>query len=444
MAKLIYMDGGTNHEFALDPGRAAYTVGRNPMCDLRINNPSISRKHAEIRLEAATGRYSVYDLNSSNGTYLNGKREQQAELRPGDEVMCGEFKLFFHTDDNAVANEAIAAGPPKPPSGPPGRSKTLAAKPGDVLTSSSEMRSIEDLRQAINSDATMRASADLFNDAFSSESTEMQRVEESASSEKPTVTPAPDDGNAETVRELKAAKAELKSLRMALQNESGRAAEASQEKAKFAKEIQRLKGDLASAQGTGTDLEDAAASASTRVEELQAQLGKRDARIAELEKASGGGRGAEVAKMKADLAAAKQQALSAKADAAKAAGERDKAKAEAAKGRSAADTKRLKANLRKRGADLDEAKAEIARKDAKIKELEAEAKKLRTAAGELEIARSQIEELQAGGGASSDLDALTAKISAMKAAFKDLSAELQGLVQTNRELAQELSATQNA
>jgi pSer/pThr/pTyr-binding forkhead associated (FHA) protein len=111
VARLIYTDGGTEHEFALDPGRAAYTVGRNPMCDLSINNPSISRKHAEIRLDAVTGKYSVYDLNSSNGTYVNGKRGQQGELSEGDEVMCGEFKLFFHTNEGSGRRSSPPGGP---------------------------------------------------------------------------------------------------------------------------------------------------------------------------------------------------------------------------------------------------------------------------------------------------------------------------------------------
>lgn len=102
MAKLVYTDQGEELEFILDTGRASITIGRNPMCDLRINNPSISRKHAEIRVDAATGAFSIYDLNSSNGTYVNGKRESSAPLGHGDELLCGEFKLLFYTEDAAA------------------------------------------------------------------------------------------------------------------------------------------------------------------------------------------------------------------------------------------------------------------------------------------------------------------------------------------------------
>ncbi|MCB9534194.1 MAG: FHA domain-containing protein [Myxococcales bacterium] len=94
MAKLVYTEGGTQHEFVLEAGRSAFTIGRNPMCDLRINNPSISRKHAEIRVDAG-GAYSIFDLNSSNGTYVNGRREQQADLKDGDELLIGEFEVLF-------------------------------------------------------------------------------------------------------------------------------------------------------------------------------------------------------------------------------------------------------------------------------------------------------------------------------------------------------------
>ena len=421
MAKLIYSDGGTDLEFALDPGRAAYTVGRNPMCDLRINNPSISRKHAEIRLDAVTGKYSVYDLNSSNGTYVNGKREQQGELGDGDEVMCGEFKLFFHTGDGPLRRPSPSGAPPPPPPPPPPRhSKTLAAKPGDLFAASGDMKAIQQLSSS-NSEQTMKVSAEIFQDTFSPESEEIAAPVPAA---QPNESVAPGSSDAE--RELKAAKAELKSLRMALQNETGRAAEASQEKAKLAKEVQRLQDDLATANAPTED------DSAGRVGELEAELEKRDAQIAELEKA-----GAEIEQLKGELAAANKKALAAKADAAKAAGSRDKAKAEAQRGDDG-EAKRLKADLRKRGAELDTVKAELAKRESEIETLKSEVQRMRSLEGELEVARSQIEELQTGAS-TGDLDALQAKNAAMKEAFKDLSSELKDLVSSNRELATELS-----
>ena len=166
MAKLVYSDGGSDQEFALDPGRAAYTVGRNPMCDLRINDPSISRKHAEVRLDAASGAYSVYDLNSSNGTYVNGERHQQHELTDGDEIMCGEFKILFSTGDGPARPPSSSGGRPPPPRPPAHRhSKTLAAKPGDLTSGSAGANDLQQLTSP-NSEATMKVSSELLEEAM--------------------------------------------------------------------------------------------------------------------------------------------------------------------------------------------------------------------------------------------------------------------------------------
>jgi predicted component of type VI protein secretion system len=128
VAKLIYSDQGEELEFILDGSRSSYTIGRNPMCDLRINNPSISRKHAELRLDAGTGRYAIYDLNSSNGTYVNGKRESSAVLTPGDELLCGEFKIRFLDADASGAGGRSSAHAPAIPD-------TFDASPVDLSPS---------------------------------------------------------------------------------------------------------------------------------------------------------------------------------------------------------------------------------------------------------------------------------------------------------------------
>jgi predicted component of type VI protein secretion system len=95
VAKLTYTDGGVEREFVLDVGRASYSIGRNPMCDLRVNNPSMSRKHAEIRLDAASGTFTLVDLASSNGTFVNGAKVASVPLSDGDRIICGEFPLVF-------------------------------------------------------------------------------------------------------------------------------------------------------------------------------------------------------------------------------------------------------------------------------------------------------------------------------------------------------------
>ena len=69
-------------------------VGRDEEMDIVIDNPSVSRRQAEIRREGAG--WVVEDLGSSNGTFLHGKRIEGAEgIRPGDEIGVGKFSIVF-------------------------------------------------------------------------------------------------------------------------------------------------------------------------------------------------------------------------------------------------------------------------------------------------------------------------------------------------------------
>ena len=71
------------------------TVGRDGRADILLDDVTVSRRHVEVFRTA--DRYAVRDLGSLNGTWLNGTRIDQAELRDGDELQIGRFKLvFFH------------------------------------------------------------------------------------------------------------------------------------------------------------------------------------------------------------------------------------------------------------------------------------------------------------------------------------------------------------
>jgi len=95
VAKLIYQDPDSGQEVSVDIGPDApeVSIGRNPGNTIRVNNPSISRKHAKIVYDA--GRITLYDLNSSNGSYVNGNRVQNQALEDGDRIRTGEFPLDF-------------------------------------------------------------------------------------------------------------------------------------------------------------------------------------------------------------------------------------------------------------------------------------------------------------------------------------------------------------
>jgi len=69
-------------------------VGRHENSDLLLDDVSVSRHHA-IFTRTASGRITLRDLNSLNGTYVNGTRVEETTLHSADEVQIGKFKLVF-------------------------------------------------------------------------------------------------------------------------------------------------------------------------------------------------------------------------------------------------------------------------------------------------------------------------------------------------------------
>lgn len=75
------------------PLDAELAIGKLPDNDLPIVELGISRRHAKIRPER--GGYMLYDLASSNGTFVNGKRITKTALRNGDVIKIGPESLVF-------------------------------------------------------------------------------------------------------------------------------------------------------------------------------------------------------------------------------------------------------------------------------------------------------------------------------------------------------------
>ena len=71
------------------------TAGRHPGSDILLDDVTVSRRHAEFRLE--NGEFRIVDIGSLNGTYLNRKPVQSAALANGDEIQIGKFRLVFLT-----------------------------------------------------------------------------------------------------------------------------------------------------------------------------------------------------------------------------------------------------------------------------------------------------------------------------------------------------------
>jgi hypothetical protein len=78
----------------VDKDRA--TIGRSKECDLQVDDPNVSRRHAELVREGSA--YWIVDLDSTNGVELNGKRLRRAKLEEGATFVVGETEIAFSTE----------------------------------------------------------------------------------------------------------------------------------------------------------------------------------------------------------------------------------------------------------------------------------------------------------------------------------------------------------
>jgi len=84
-------------------------IGRTEDMQIMIDNVSVSRRQAQIQLEDS-GVWTVTDLGSTNGTFLNGQRLTTSHsLARGDEISFGKFAVFFDSDIPAVVDRAATS-----------------------------------------------------------------------------------------------------------------------------------------------------------------------------------------------------------------------------------------------------------------------------------------------------------------------------------------------
>lgn len=103
-----FESGETPHhgvlEHVLEPGRSpiplwgvTFRLGRNADNDIRLEDNSVSRHHAQIH-RGPDGAYVVSDLNSLNGVFVNGRQVQSSQLKEGDKLEIGDVALMFRLD----------------------------------------------------------------------------------------------------------------------------------------------------------------------------------------------------------------------------------------------------------------------------------------------------------------------------------------------------------
>lgn len=106
--------------FPLDP--RGTVVGRDAQNDIILDDSAVSRQHAKLRREPGarknTEQFYIYDLGSSNGTFVNDKKVVRKALDDGDRIRIGETLLVFKT----------AESPPPAKRQPKKRAKRASAK----------------------------------------------------------------------------------------------------------------------------------------------------------------------------------------------------------------------------------------------------------------------------------------------------------------------------
>lgn len=100
MARLLVKTDGVNARL-LELKLGANRVGRHPDNDFRIEHPTISSVHCELVLQE--GGVILRDLESTNGTFVDGEAVREMKLSPGQMVRLGDVELLVETTDCTIA-----------------------------------------------------------------------------------------------------------------------------------------------------------------------------------------------------------------------------------------------------------------------------------------------------------------------------------------------------
>ncbi len=90
---LVVRSGGGMAGQSFQPGEGKTLIGRSPDCNVFLDDVTVSRRHAELVRDGET--FSIRDLGSLNGTYVNRKRIESVILEDDDEVQIGKYRLTF-------------------------------------------------------------------------------------------------------------------------------------------------------------------------------------------------------------------------------------------------------------------------------------------------------------------------------------------------------------
>jgi hypothetical protein len=95
----------------------AFTVGRAETCDVVVPDPSVSQHHATLQWNAAKGAFTVRDVESMNGTWINGAPlgyRAQVLLHDGDTLAFGDAQFLYLRAETVYEHLRLAAPQPSP------------------------------------------------------------------------------------------------------------------------------------------------------------------------------------------------------------------------------------------------------------------------------------------------------------------------------------------
>jgi hypothetical protein len=116
MGKLVVsLDGVVIKEVQITKDKT--TLGRRPYNDIVIDNLAVSGEHAVLQMVGSD--VFIEDLNSTNGTYINGKAVKKQLLSHNDTVEIGKYKIKFMVDDGTDYEKTMIMKPGQRPPAPP-------------------------------------------------------------------------------------------------------------------------------------------------------------------------------------------------------------------------------------------------------------------------------------------------------------------------------------
>lgn len=118
--------GGAVHDVAIQ-GHVA-VVGRDPSCDLVLNDPKSSRRHAVV--ESGPDGLVIRDSGSANGISVNGKKTERSALKVGDVFRIGDVEVTILGEHDAGTLVMDEVGPDSMGGGPPPNTATLHPRDG--------------------------------------------------------------------------------------------------------------------------------------------------------------------------------------------------------------------------------------------------------------------------------------------------------------------------